>query len=433
MSPEAIGAIGFLALVVLLLLRVNVAIAMMTVAVAGYARIVGTDAALARLGQDAWAGPHSYTLSVIPLFVLMGLVLAETGLGRDAFAALDRFSRQIPGGLSIATIGASALFASVNGSAVASATTMSVIAVPEMRKYDYDDGLAAASAAVGGTLGALIPPSAILVLYGILTEEPIGDLLLGGIIPGILMTVCLMATAYALVMANPTLAPAAASETQIRRRDALRLIWPIPVIFGISMGGLLLGWFTPTEAGGAGAGLALLYGLLTRRLTSRALWKAITGTIRTSALIFFLLIGGQMFGYFLAISRLPRHIGELVTEIDAASWIIMLLVFGVYFILGALMDEIAILVIMTPIVYPIVTGDLGYSGVWFGVLSIMMLLTGLVMPPVGLITFIVAGATGVPLSTVFRGILPFTAAMSVAIVIVIFFPSLVTWLPDLSR
>ncbi|MGI9598364.1 MAG: TRAP transporter large permease subunit, partial [Acidimicrobiales bacterium] len=281
MSPEVVGLLGFVLLVVLLLLRVNVAVSMITVAVIGYTEIVSFDAALSRLGQDSFAAPNTYALSVIPLFVFMGLLLASAGLGQDAYTALDRFTYRIRGGLSVATIGASALFASVNGSAVASATTMSVVAVPEMRKYEYDPGLAAASAAVGGTLGALIPPSAVLVLYGILTEEPIGDLLLGGIIPGIILALALMATSLFLVARNPALAPVRETRPDVRRRDAVKLVWAIPVIFAISMGGILLGWFTPTEAGGAGAGLALLYGLITRRLTWEGLKAAISGTIRT--------------------------------------------------------------------------------------------------------------------------------------------------------
>lgn len=434
-SREVIGGLGLVLLVVLLMFRVNVAVAMIAVAVLGIAQVTSPDAALARLGGDSFTGPSNYVLSVIPLFVLMGLLLAGAGLGQDAYTALDRFTERISGGLAVATIGASALFASVNGSAVASATTMSVVAVPEMRKYKYDEGLAAGAVAVGGTLGALIPPSAILVLYGILTEENIGDLLLAGLIPGILMTVSLMIGAWVLVKRDPSLAPPQERDpaTRIRKRDALKILWPIPVIFGISMGGILLGWFTPTEAGGAGAMLALIYGILTRRLTWPGFVGAVSGTVRTSALIFLLLIGGQMFGFFLAATRLPNAIAEFVAGVDTAPWVIMLLIYVVYFILGALMDEIAILIIMTPIIYPVVTGELGYSGVWFGVLSTMMLLTGLVMPPVGLITFVVAGVTKIQLSKVFRGILPFMIPMSIVIALVIIFPDIATWLPNWAK
>lgn len=430
MSPEAIGALGLVVMVLLLLLRVPVAVAMIAVGVAGFALIIDFDAALGRLGSDAFFGASLYSLSVIPLFVLMGLVLASAALGEDVYKAIDAFLWRVRGGLGMATIGASALFGAVSGSAVASATTMSVVAVPEMRKFDYDEGFAAGTAAVGGTLGALIPPSAVLVLYGVLTEEPIGQILIGGIIPGILCTLLLMVTAYIAVAMRPHYAPRPAEKPDLTKWRAIRLIWAVPVIFGISMGGIYFGIFTPTEAGAAGAFLSILYGLVTRRLTMTGFRKAISRTIRTTSFIFMLVIAGQIFGFFLTVSRIPIELGEFIAVLQIAPWIIVTLIFVVYFILGALMDEIAILVIMTPIIYPVII-TLGYSGVWFGVLTIMMLLTGLLMPPVGLITFVVAGVTKIELSAVFRGIFPFVAALAVAIMLVIFVPELVTWLPNL--
>jgi tripartite ATP-independent transporter DctM subunit len=283
---------------------------------------------------------------------------------------------------------------------------------------------------VGGTLGALIPPSAVLVLYGVLTEEPIGQVLIGGVIPGLICAAFLMITAYLVVVVRPHYAPRIAEKPDLSKWKAIRLTWAIPVIFGISMGGLYLGVFTPTEAGGAGAFLALAYAVLTRRMSRSGFRAALSRTIRTTSFIFMLVIAGKIFGFFLSVSRIPIELGEFVAGLEIAPWLIITLIFVVYFILGALMDEIAILVIMTPIMYPVIIG-LGYSGVWFGVLTIMMLLTGLLMPPVGLITFVVAGVTKIPLNDVFRGIFPFVAALAVAIMLVIFFPGLATWLPDL--
>ncbi len=430
MSPEVVGILGLVIMVALLLLRVPVAVAMIAVGVGGFAVIINLKAALARLGSDAFFGASLYSLSVIPLFVFMGLILASAALGEDVYRAIDAFLWRMRGGLGVATIGASALFGAVSGSAVASATTMSVVAVPEMRRFDYDAGYAAATAAVGGTLGALIPPSAVLVLYGVLTEEPIGQVLIGGIIPGILATALLMVTAYLVVAVRPAYAPRPAEQPDLTKWRAVRLVWAVPVIFGISMGGIYLGVFTPTEAGGAGAFLALVYGLLTRRMSPEGFRWAVSRTIRTTSFIFMLVIAGKIFGFFLTASRIPIELGEWITALTIAPWIIVTLIFVVYFILGALMDEIAILVIMTPIMYPVIIA-LGYSGVWFGVLTIMMLLTGLLMPPVGLITFVVAGVTKIDLGEVFRGIFPFVAALAVAIMLVIFFPGLVTWLPDL--
>jgi len=430
MSPEVVGLLGMLALVVLLFMRVPVSIAMIGVGLAGYALITNWNAALARLGSDAFFAASLYSLSVIPLFVFMGLILAASALGEDVYKAIDAFLWRLRGGLGVATIGASALFGAVSGSAVASATTMSVVAVPEMRRFDYDDGFAAATTAVGGTLGILIPPSAILVLYGVLTEEPIGQVLIGGIIPGIITTVLLMITAYLVVRARPHYAPRPAEAPDLTKWKAIRLIWAVPVIFGISMGGIYYGIFTPTEAGAAGAFLSLAYAVITRRMTWRGFKAATSRTIRTTAFIFMLVIGGQIFGFFLSLSRIPIELGLWINTLEIAPWIIVTLIFVVYFILGALMDEIAILVIMTPIMYPVIIG-LGYSGVWFGVLTIMMLLTGLLMPPVGLLCFVVSGVTKIPLQDVYRGIFPFVAALAVAIMLVIFIPDIILWLPEL--
>jgi tripartite ATP-independent transporter DctM subunit len=431
-ATELIGLLGLAVLLLLVVLRVPVAIAMITVAVVGYGWIVSPDAALARFGTDAFRGATIYSLSVIPFFILMGMVLSRAGLGRDVYRSLDRLLWRLRGALSIATIGASAMFASVSGSSVASASTMARVAVPEMRRYRYHDGLSTASAAAGGTLGALIPPSALLVLYGVLTAEPIGQVLIAGFIPGVMTALLLMAAAYLVVRRRPDLAPPRDARPQVSIPQAFKLVWAVPVIFAVSMGGLYLGVFTPTESGAAGALLALLYAVSTRRLPWRAFGAAVSETVLVSAQIFLLLIAGQMFGYFLAVSRIPMSLGRTVADLGLLPWMVIGVIFLIYFVLGAVMDEIAILVIMTPIMYPIIIG-LGYDGVWFGVLTIMMLLTGLLTPPVGLITFLVARITSVPLGTVFRGLVPFWLTICMAILLVIAFPQLATWLPGAMR
>jgi tripartite ATP-independent transporter DctM subunit len=238
---------------------------------------------------------------------------------------------------------------------------MAAVAVPEMRRYKYDDGFAAGCAAVGGTLGALIPPSALLVLYGVLTQEPIGRVLIAGFIPGVMTAILLMLTAYLMVRVWPSLAPHKAQRSAITLPGALRLMWPVPLIFAVSMGGLYLGVFTPTESGAAGAFLALLYGLVTFRLDRPRFVQAVSETIKTSAVIFLLMIAGQMFGFFLAVSRIPMWLGNTIADLRIAPWMVMIVIFIVYFVLGAIMDEIAILVIMTPMIYPVVIG-LGYDG-----------------------------------------------------------------------
>lgn len=429
-SRTTVGTLGFVIMLLLMALRTSVAVSMIVAAVSGTAAIVGLGPALARLGSDAFQGAASFNLSVIPLFILMGLTLAAAGLGKDLYRAINAFAWRIRGGMGVATIGASALFGAVSGSAIASTTTMSIVAVPEMRRFGYDEAYAAACAATGGTLGILIPPSAALVLFGVLTEESIGRLLIGGIAPGILTAALLMVTAYVMVRIKPSLAPSKQEKPELSKLRAIGLVWSVPVIFGISMGGLYLGYFTPTESGGVGAFLALLYGGVTRRLDGPALREAVSRTIRTSALIFLLVIAGKMFGFFLSVTGVPRAIGNWILELDVAAVAVMGAIFVVYFIAGALMDEIALLVIMTPITYPIAI-DLGFSGVWFGVLTIMMLLVGLLAPPVGMLCFVVSGITGIPLFTVYRRVGPFLIPLSVAVGLVILFPEIVTSLPDL--
>jgi tripartite ATP-independent transporter DctM subunit len=433
MSPELIGALGFVILVALLLLRVPVGIAMLAVSTGGYASVISVDAALARLGSDAFSGAATYSLSVIPLFIYMGLLLAQAQLGKDLYALLDALLWRVRGGLAMATIGAAALFGSVNGSAVASASTMSVVATPEMVRYRYDPGLAAACTAVGGTLGALIPPSAVLVLYGILTEEPIGAVLIGGIVPGIATALALMVTAWLVVRRRRDLAP----EIEQHRQGGsvlplLGRVWAVPAIFGLTIGGLYFGVFTPTEAGGAGAGLALLYGVVTRRLTWRTFWQATSQTVLVSSVIFLIVVAGRMYGFFLSVTHIPRQLSAFVDDLDAAPFLVVATIFLIYLVLGALMDEIAILVIMTPVMYPIVT-SIGYDGVWFGVVSIMMLLNGLLMPPVGIIVFVVSGITGINAGTIFRRLVPFWVAIVIVTGIAIAVPDLVMFLPNLMR
>jgi tripartite ATP-independent transporter DctM subunit len=434
MTPEITGVVGFAVLLILLFLRVPVGIAMLTVSIVGYSYVVSPDAALARLGSDAFTGAATYSLSVIPLFVFMGLLLAQAYLGKDLYALLDALLWRLRGGLAMATIGASAIFGSVSGSAVASASTMSVVATPEMRRYRYDAGLAAACTAVGGTLGALIPPSAVLVLYGILTEEPIGRILIGGIIPGVMTTLVLMATAWLVIWRKPHLAPEINRESR-QGSSVIRLatrVWAVPAIFGLSMGGLYFGVFTPTEAGAAGAAMALVYGVGTRRLTWSTFWQATSQTVLVSAVIFLVVIASRMYGFFLSVTRIPANLGEFVDNLDVTPFLVIAAIFLIYFVLGAVMDEIAILVIMTPMMYPIVI-SLGYDGVWFGVVSIMMLLSGLLTPPVGLIAYVVSSISGVPVARVFRSVAPFWLGLIVAVALAVAFPDIVMFLPDLMR
>jgi tripartite ATP-independent transporter DctM subunit len=432
MTPEVVGLVGFLVMLVLLGLKIPVGIAMIAVSVVGYGYIIRPAAALARLGSDPFTSVTSYAFSVIPLFILMGLFLANARLGSDLFTFVNALLGRFRGGMAMATIGASALFSSVCGSSIATASTIATVTVPEMRKYHYHEGLAAGAAAAGGTLGILIPPSAALVLYGILTEEPIGKLLIAGFLPGLMTACMLMIAAYLVARFKPHLAPVSDTAERPAIWPALRKTWAIPAIFGTSIGGIYGGVFTPTEAGAVGAFLSLLFTVMTRRLSWSPFVGALHQTARITAVIFLIVVGGKMFGYFLTVTRIPIAITTFISSLEVAPFLVVFVLFAIYFVMGALMDEIAILVIMTPIVYPLII-KLGYDGVWFGVLTIMMLLTGLLTPPVGLLSFIVSGLTDVPLNKVYAGVTPFWMALIVAISLVIMFPEIVLILPRMMR
>jgi len=430
--PELVGIIGFLAMLALLALKVPVAIAMIAVSAVGYGYIIRPAAALARLGSDPFTSVTNYAFSVIPLFILMGLILANAKLGSDLFTFVNLLLGRFRGGMAMATIGASALFASVCGSSIATASTIATVTVPEMRKYHYHEGFAAGAAAAGGTLGILIPPSAALVLYGILTEEPIGKLLIAGFLPGVMTAGILATAAYLVARLRPHLAPVTGSAEGAAIWRALRQTWAIPAIFGASIGGIYGGVFTPTEGGAVGAFLSLVFTVMTGRLSCSSFVGALHQTARVTAMIFLIVVGGKMFGYFLTVTRMPLAITTFIASLDVAPFLVVFALFALYFVMGALMDEIAILVIMTPIVYPLII-KLGYDGVWFGVLTIMMLLTGLLTPPVGLLSFIVSGVTEVPLKKVYAGVTPFWIALIIAISLVIIFPEIVLILPRMMK
>jgi tripartite ATP-independent transporter DctM subunit len=430
MAPEWVGIVGFAGMLVLLAVRVSVGLSMILVALLGQAYLLNWNAALARLGLDTFSIVTNASLSVIPLFVLMGLFLANARLGSDLYGLAAALLGRVRGALAMATIAASALFSVVSGSAVATTLTMAVVSVPEMKKYRYDDRLAAGAAAVGGTLGPLIPPSGLMVLYGILTEESIGRVLIGGILPGIMTTALLMLAAYLVARVRPAWAPVVAERASLSRLAGIDTVWIVPATFGLSMGGLYVGLFTPAEAASVGAFLALLFGVATRRLGWSGAVGAAEYTVRLSATLFLMLIGGTMFGYFLTLTRIPADLAGFVAGLQVSPPLVVAAIFLIYFALGALMDEIAILVIMTPIVYPVVIA-LGYDGVWFGVMSIMMLLTGMLTPPVGLLSFVTSSATGISLEKVYSGVTPFWMTLIVANALVIVFPDLALFLPNL--
>ncbi|WP_017727560.1 TRAP transporter large permease [Halalkalibacterium ligniniphilum] len=434
MSPELIGVLGIVLLLVLMLLNVSVGLSLFLVGFLGVSLLTDWSVGLAQLGTAAFGTANNYSLSVIPLFILMGMFMSNTGLGQDLFNAVDKWIGHLRGGLAIATIGASSIFAAISGSTNATTATLARIAIPEMDKYNYKYSLSTASVAAGGTLGILIPPSVILILYGALTQEPIGPLLIGGLIPGILLALVFMLTINLQVRLNPSIAPRSQEVSSMSdRMKSLQSVWPFLVIFIASIGGIYFGVFTPTEAGGIGAMGAFLLTLFTRKLTWAKLLSSLDDTIRLSVMIFLILIGASIFGRFLALSQIPMRLTSAVGSLDVSPYLILAMILLVYLILGMFLEGIAIMVLTLPIVYPLIV-QLGFDGLWFGIIIVMVLNIGVLTPPLGLSVFIISGVIKhVPIEKIFRAVMPMVLVMIGFTVVLVIFPGIVTYLPSLIQ
>ena len=433
MSPEIIGVLGIIILLILFMIRVPVSISLIIVGTFGLVFIRGWDSALVQLGTTPFSTASSYSLSVIPLFILMGMILSFSGFGKDLYTAVDSWIGHVKGGLAITTIGTSALFSAISGSVNATTATMARIALPEMKKYRYNDALSTSCVAAGGTLGILIPPSVILVLYGILTMEPIGKLLIAGLVPGILQMLLFMLVIYLMVLRKPSLAPVTAKKPFKVKMKSLNSVWPFVFLFALSIGGIYFGYFTPTEAGGIGAFGAFLLALLTKRLTWADFKTSLNETTRLTAMIFFILIGADIFSKFLALSRIPAVITQTVSGLNMSPMAIMMLILIVYFILGLFLEGIAIFVLTLPVVYPLIT-MLGFDGIWFGVVMIFVMNIGLLTPPMGLSVYIISGVVkDVPIQRIFKGVIPMLLMMILCLALVVVFPGIVTFLPNMMK
>ena len=433
MSPEVAGIVGVILLLILFFLKMQIGLSMLFIGFLGYAYLINKNAGLAVIGQVPYSTASMYSLSVIPMFIVMGMFLSYGGLGRDLFKAVDTWLRHLPGGMAIATIGACAAFAAVSGSATATAATLGTIALPEMKRYKYDDALATAVVAAGGTLGILIPPSTILILYGLLTELSVGKLLMAGLLPGILQAILFAITVYIQVKRDPRKAAIAPPAPFRERIDSLQVIWPVIAIFLLVMGGIYFGFFTPTEAAAAGAFIALIFSLATRRFKKSDLVSSLDQTARTTAMLFLILIGAITFGRFLAVTNIPSELSGFIAGLHVSRYVIMIMILLIMVVLGCFIEGISLMVLTIPILYPLII-SLGFDGIWFGVLMVVMLNIGMVTPPVGMNVYVTAGvAKDVPLMTIFRGVTPFWIAMIVCALILIAAPQIATFLPSLMK
>jgi tripartite ATP-independent transporter DctM subunit len=417
-------------MVALLALRMPIGIAMLLVGIIGFATLNGVGPALSVLGTYPYSYSAVYELAVIPLFVLMGNAAAASGMSRDLYAAAYAWVGHWRGGLASATVLACAGFAAVSGSSVASAVTMGRVCLPEMKRYNYDPRVATGTVAAGGTLGILIPPSTAFVVYAILTEESIGRLLLAGFLPGILLTVLFVITIFIWTRVSPEIGPPGPVATRRARLDSLGNSGPIILIVGVTIGGIYLGIFTPEEAAAVGAFMAFAYALWRKAMGQAALTTTLLETVKTTAFVFLILIGALVFGPFLALSGLPTKLAGTLVDLELPRLAVLAILMVIYIILGMFLEGFSILVLTLPIVIPIVKA-FDYDLIWFGVLMVITLEMGLISPPVGINVFVVKGLVpDVPMSQIFRGILPFWTAMVVCLILLIAFPDIALFIPD---
>ncbi|TDK32171.1 TRAP transporter permease [Rhizobium deserti] len=431
MTQNFVAVSGFVLLFALMLLRVPVGMAMGLVGVTGFGLLAGFSPALKLIGQTSMRTVTDYTFGVIPMFLLMGAFVSNSGMSRELFRAANTFIGHLKGGLGLATIVACAGFAAISGSSVATAATFSTVAYPEMRRFNYPQSFAAGTIAAGGTLGAMFPPSTVLVVYGIMTEQDISKLFMAGIIPGILAVLMYMMTIVIIGLVRPDMLKAAPKSSWADRIRALKDVWAPLLLFFFVIGGLYGGLFTPTEAGGVGAGGAFIIGLLRRKLNREKILMSLLQATRTAAAVFTVLIGALIFGYFLTITGTPQKVTAFFGELGLGPYGVLMLILLMYLVLGCLMDAMAMIILTVPIVYPVIV-SLGFDPIWFAVIIVMTVELGLIHPPVGMNVFVIKSVVPeLTFSKIFRGVAPFIITDLVRLGLLIAFPILATWLPSL--
>lgn len=431
MDPIIVGLLGVVALLVLLFLGMNIGFTMVVVGFFGYLICTNMTAALGLFASVPLSTVNNYGLSVIPLFVLMGQFAYYAGISQDLYTFCNKWIGRVPGGLAGATIVACAFFAAICGSATATTATLGVVCLPEMRKYNYKDELACGSIAAGGTLGILIPPSTGFILFAIQAEESIGTMFAAGILPGIFLAAVYVMTIMILVKKNPSLAPKPEKVSFIEKLKAIKGVLAIVILFVIVLGGIFAGIFSANEGAAIGAAGALIFMIGKRKFSWENLKKSCMDTLRTSGMIFMIMIGAYIFGYFLTLTRLPMMLAETVASSNVPDFLVIIAILAIYAVLGCFVDSLPLIVLLTPIFLPIVT-DMGFSAVWFGVLMVMIMQLGLITPPVGMCVYVMKGiAKDVSLGRIFKGVIPFVVALIVAVLIVALVEPLSLGLPAL--
>jgi tripartite ATP-independent transporter DctM subunit len=416
-----------------LAITVPIGVAMMLCGVGGLAMIIGLVPSLSLFGTTVMQSVVTYDLSIIPLFILMGALASRSGLSQELYDAFNAWLGGFRGGLALATVGACGAFAAICGSSVATAATMSKVALPEMKKYRYSDSMATGSVAAGGIIGILIPPSVILVLYGLLTESSIGDLFIAGFLPGILTIIVFMIVISIVTRLHPESGPAGEKSTWKQKLNATLKTWAITALFATVIGGIYFGVFTPTEAAGVGALGAFFIAFSRKRLNREMMKETLLETGQTSAMIFTILIGAITLNNLVIFSGLANALADFVSGLDMSPATVMLIILLMYLIMGCFLDALAMILLTVPIFYPIVL-DLGYDPIWFGIIVVMVVELGLITPPIGMNVFVIKGMVqSVPLVSIYKGVLPFVIGQVVLIIAVFLIPEIALWLPETAR
>lgn len=430
MSMGTICVIALLLLVITLALGVHVGFALMFSGFVGYVLADGFTSAINILGVASNANATNYTLSVVPLFILMGNYAFVSGISGDLYDSGSKWLNRLPGGLACGTVASCALFGAICGSAQATAATMGTVSIPQMRKYGYADKLSTGCVAAGGPLGFLIPPSSSMILYGAVAEESIGALFISGIIPGILLAIVFIATIVIWVKKDPSLAPGKFDVSWKERFHALKGFISALILFGIVIGGMMAGIFTTNEAAAIGCFICLIFMVINGKAHGKSLVDAIRMSVKAFGMSFLVIIGAGIFGYFITVTGLPAMLSTLVEGLHVSRYIILAGIVVIYIFLGCIMDGTAITLLTVPIFLPMML-NLGFGKIWFGVLVTLVCSLGQITPPVGLCAYVIAGVSKVRLEEVFKGITPFIFGYLLLIVLITMFPALCTWLPSL--
>jgi tripartite ATP-independent transporter DctM subunit len=431
MTATLTGILAFIVLIILIFMKLPVGFAMILVGFVGAGCLVSWQAAMGPIAFDFYSVFSSYNLTVIPLFVFMGQCAFHSGISTRLFNVANQFIGHLPGGLAIATVGACAAFSAICGSTSATAATMASVTLPEMKKHNYDPALATGVVAAAGSLGILIPPSTIFIVYSIMTEQSIAKLFMAGILPGIILSLLFVLTIVIWTSLKPEIGPRAERTSYRDRLRSLSDLIETLILFTIVMGGLFLGVFTATEAAGVGAMGTLLISLAKRNLSWEKFTKALDDTIRITCMIMVIVAGATIFGHFLAITEIPANIALWVGDLSLPPMAIMIMIILIYILLGCLMDSLAMVMLTVPVSFPLIV-SLGFDPVWFGVIIVLVAEIGVITPPTGINVYVVAGvARTVPLQTIFKGTFWMMMALFVMVALLLLFPQIALFLPSL--